>query len=67
MISEVSNGLAVALTNSDEWGHIKWPTPFPFIPSPILMFFPPLIKGRRCRDRMVVGFTTTYGISTYHH
>jgi len=21
----------------------------------------------RCRDRMVVGFTTTYGISAYHH
>jgi len=24
-------------------------------------------KGRRCRDRMVVGFTTTYAISIYHH
>jgi hypothetical protein len=23
--------------------------------------------GRRGRDRMVVGFTTTYAISTYHH
>jgi hypothetical protein len=22
---------------------------------------------RRGRDRMVVGFTTTYAISTYHH
>jgi hypothetical protein len=22
---------------------------------------------RRCRDRMVVGFTTTYAISAYHH
>jgi translation initiation factor IF-1 len=24
-------------------------------------------KGRRGRDRMVVGFTTTYAISDYHH
>ena len=24
-------------------------------------------RGRRGRDRMVVGFTTTYAISTYHH
>jgi len=23
--------------------------------------------GRRSRDRMVVGFTTTYAISVYHH
>jgi len=23
--------------------------------------------GRRCRDRMVVGFTTTYAIGVYHH
>jgi hypothetical protein len=23
--------------------------------------------GRRGRDRMVAGFTTTYGISAYHH
>ena len=23
--------------------------------------------GRRRRDRMVVGFTTTYAISAYHH
>ena len=23
--------------------------------------------GRRCRDRMVVGFATTYAISAYHH
>jgi len=25
------------------------------------------IAGRRCRDRMVVGFTTTYEIGAYHH
>jgi hypothetical protein len=25
------------------------------------------VRGRRTRDRMVVGFTTTYAISTYHH
>ena len=24
-------------------------------------------SGRRGRDRMVVGFTTTYAISAYHH
>jgi hypothetical protein len=24
-------------------------------------------NGRRGRDRMVVGFTTTYAISAYHH
>ena len=24
-------------------------------------------RGRRGRDRMVVGFTTTYAISVYHH
>jgi len=23
--------------------------------------------GRRGRDRMVVGFTTTYAVSAYHH
>jgi len=23
--------------------------------------------GRRGRDRMVIGFTTTYAISAYHH
>jgi hypothetical protein len=23
--------------------------------------------GRRCRDRMVVGFTTTYAYGDYHH
>ena len=26
-----------------------------------------LKRGRRVRDRMVVGFTTTYAISAYHH
>ena len=25
------------------------------------------IRGRRCRDRMIVGFTTTNAISVYHH
>jgi len=24
-------------------------------------------RGRRGRDRMIVGFTTTYAISSYHH
>jgi len=26
-----------------------------------------LTRGRHGRDRMVVGFTTTYAISDYHH
>ena len=26
-----------------------------------------LLRGRRGRDRMVVGFTTTCAISAYHH
>jgi hypothetical protein len=26
-----------------------------------------LIRGRRGRHRMVVGFTTTYAIKAYHH
>ena len=25
------------------------------------------VRGRHGRDRMVVGFTTTYAISAYHH
>ena len=25
------------------------------------------LRGRRCRDCMIVGFTTTYAISVYHH
>jgi hypothetical protein len=25
------------------------------------------LRGRRDRDRIVVGFTTTYTISAYHH
>ena len=25
------------------------------------------MRGRRGRDRMVVGFTTTYAIRAYHH
>jgi len=26
-----------------------------------------IIRGRHGRDRMVVGFTTTYAFSVYHH
>ena len=25
------------------------------------------VRGSRCRDRMVVGFTITYAIGAYHH
>jgi hypothetical protein len=31
------------------------------------MFYFNLYGGRLSRDRMVVGFTTTYAISSYHH
>jgi hypothetical protein len=33
---------------------------------PVLLFYI-YIRGRRGRDRMVVGFTTTYAISANHH
>jgi hypothetical protein len=26
-----------------------------------------ILRGRRGRDRMVVGFTASYAISAYHH
>jgi len=29
--------------------------------------YSPLTRGCRGHDRMVVGFTTTYAISAYHH
>jgi len=32
-----------------------------------LLMFSQYIRCRRVRDRMVVGFTTTYAISAYHH
>ena len=35
---------------------------FPLCPPP-----PIHSRGRRGRDRMVAGFTTTYAISAYHH
>jgi len=28
---------------------------------------PKMIGGCRSRDRIIVGFTTTYAISAYHH
>jgi hypothetical protein len=33
-----------------------------YVPS-----IPAIIRSRRNRDRMVVGFITTYAISAYHH
>ena len=33
----------------------------------LFIFILLLIKGRRCRDRMEVGFTTICAISAYHH
>jgi len=35
--------------------------------SKILNSLPHNNRGRPVRDRMVVGFTTTYAISAYHH
>ena len=32
-----------------------------------LQLMPYCKRGGGCRDHMVVGFTTTYEISTYHH
>ena len=43
------------------------------LPNPSLHFLQELhtiigkIQGRRGRDRIVVGFITTYAISAYHH
>jgi hypothetical protein len=36
----------------------------------VVVLFPSffiLLRGRHCRDRMVVGFTTTCTIGVYHH
>ena len=33
----------------------------------LLLFTYHVDRGRSCRDHMVVGFTTTYAISAYHH
>jgi hypothetical protein len=30
-------------------------------------FYIPIVRGRRGRDGMVFGFTTTHAISAYHH
>ena len=32
-----------------------------------LQIFENVVRGSRCRDRTVVGFSTTYVISAYHH
>ena len=51
-------------------------TVFSFLCSPLKIRVCPFVlfilaivlqRGRRGRDRMVVGFTTTYVISAYHH
>jgi len=33
----------------------------------LLLFFLSTVRGRRGRDHMVIGFTTTCAISAYHH
>ena len=33
----------------------------------VCSYIPECLSGRRSRDRMVVGFTTTCAISSYHH
>ena len=36
--------------------------------APVLLFETlNILEGLRGRDRMIVGFTTTYAISAYHH
>jgi len=35
--------------------------------DPLLNHNAKISRDSRCRDRMVVGFTTTYTISVYHH
>ena len=37
------------------------------VPNKKVLSLLPLWWGRRGRDRMVVGFTTTYAISAYHN
>jgi hypothetical protein len=37
------------------------------VDAPRLLYYFVLERGRRGRDCMVVGFTTTYVISAYHH
>ena len=32
-----------------------------------ILYFQSVLEGRRGRDRMVVGFITTYAIRAYHH
>jgi hypothetical protein len=34
---------------------------------PLVYLLPKTFRGRRGRDRVLVGFTTTYAISPYHH
>jgi len=47
----------------------KHPKTKPEIVKPLLFVFKTYLSFRGChgRDRMVVGFTTTYAISAYHH
>jgi hypothetical protein len=37
------------------------------MPMKYILHFSQITGGRRGHDRMVVGFTTTYAISAYHH
>ena len=45
--------------------HCKWRLIVVFIQNILPTYW--LFWGRHCRGRMVVGFTTTYAISAYHH
>jgi len=40
---------------------------FPIVDKVVFLVLYNLYWGRRGRDRMVIGFTTTYAISGYHH
>jgi hypothetical protein len=43
------------------------PSPYKYINNINQMTANVMYRGRRGRDRMVVGFTTTCAISAYHH
>ena len=57
---------------SSEAMHLGHLIPFMFTKYVVISFAsvmqsPCDIEGRRGRDRLVVGFTSTYAISAYHH
>jgi hypothetical protein len=73
VLNATFNNIAIISWRSVLWveetglpGEIHRPSKV-FLTKLAILFHIPIIKGRRGRDRMVVGFTTTYAISAYHH